>query len=406
MIHYNPRPVRFSHALTIAVILFARVSTLHAQTDTKPIVIPGKNDIKYLAAFRDVVAKSAPSVVQIRVNGKQVALGTIVGADGWIVTKASEINGKALCHFKDGREFEAKIVGVQDKFDLALLKIDAKDLKPVEWANSASAVVGDWVASAGIGETPVAVGVVSVATRLPTSQRPNFNPNSGYLGISSEVKDGGVRISNVTLDTPAGKAGVKVDDRLVSIDGTAISDPDVLMNYMTHTKPDQIVTLRVKRGDELMEFAVTLGKRPRDTGVDQNRLGNEMSARYNGFGKILQHDTVIKPVDCGGPLVDLDGKAVGINIARAGRVESYAIPFEEVEKILPDLKSGKLAPVSVKAIPKAVLEAEKKLHEAKAAVKKIEEEKAALDKKLAEAQAALKKAEAEAKDAKAKQDEK
>lgn len=104
--------------------------------------------------------------------------------------------------------------------------------------------------------------------------------------------------------------------------------------------------------------------------------------------------------------MDLDGKAVGINIARAGRVESYAIPFEEVEKILPDLKSGKLAPVSVKAIPKAVLEAEKKLHEAKAAVKKIEEEKAALDKKLAEAQAALKKAEAEAKDAKAKQDEK
>ena len=32
------------------------------------------------------------------------------------------------------------------------------------------------------------------------------------------------------------------------------------------------------------------------------------------------------PADCGGPLVNLDGKVVGMNIARAGRTESYAIP--------------------------------------------------------------------------------
>src|SRR5262249_11927645 len=45
---------------------------------------------------------------------------------------------------------------------------------------------------------------------------------------------------------------------------------------------------------------------------------------------------------CGGPLVDLDGKTVGINIARAGRTETYAIPSEEVQALLADLKSGKL----------------------------------------------------------------
>ena len=73
-------------------------------------------------------------------------------------------------------------------------------------------------------------------------------------------------------------------------------------------------------------------------------LGSELSLKRTGFPTILQHDTVIKPKDCGGPLVDLDGKTVGINIARAGRTETYAIPAEDIQKLLPDLKSGKLAP--------------------------------------------------------------
>ena len=52
----------------------------------------------------------------------------------------------------------------------------------------------------------------------------------------------------------------------------------------------------------------------------------------------IQHDSVLNPGDCGGPLVDLEGKAIGLNIARAGRVESYALPAgivrETVEKLL------------------------------------------------------------------------
>ena len=76
----------------------------------------------------------------------------------------------------------------------------------------------------------------------------------------------------------------------------------------------------------------------------QNRMGSALSNRRGGFPKILQHDTVLNPPDCGGPLVDLDGKAVGINIARAGRVESYTIPGEAITPLLADLQSGKLAP--------------------------------------------------------------
>ena len=60
----------------------------------------------------------------------------------------------------------------------------------------------------------------------------------------------------------------------------------------------------------------------------QNNLGGRLSVRRFGFPVALQHDTVLRPDDCGGPVVDLDGRVIGFNIARAGRTESYAIPTE------------------------------------------------------------------------------
>ena len=97
-----------------------------------------------------------------------------------------------------------------------------------------------------------------------------------------------------------------------------------------------------------MEIKAKLDKRPAKylAGNPQERMGSELSNRRGGFPFILQHDTIIKPADCGGPLVDLDGKVVGINIARAGRSESYAIPSDEVQKLLLPLMSGALPPPS------------------------------------------------------------
>ena len=55
----------------------------------------------------------------------------------------------------------------------------------------------------------------------------------------------------------------------------------------------------------------------------------------------LQHDSVLKPNECGGPLVNLEGQVLGINIARAGRTESYAIPSEAIRPLLEKLKAAK-----------------------------------------------------------------
>ena len=64
-----------------------------------------------ISAFAEVVAKPSKSTVRVRCDGKDVALGTVVGADGWVLTKASELSGKPACLFKDGHKLDARVVG-------------------------------------------------------------------------------------------------------------------------------------------------------------------------------------------------------------------------------------------------------------------------------------------------------
>jgi serine protease Do len=77
---------------------------------------------------------------------------------------------------------------------------------------------------------------------------------------------------------------------------------------------------------------------------DAEILAGNVSSRSEDFPAVFQHDTLLEPVDCGGPLVDLDGHVIGINIARAGRTEAYALPADIVQAAIEPLKSGKLAP--------------------------------------------------------------
>ena len=77
-----------------------------------------------------------------------------------------------------------------------------------------------------------------------------------------------------------------------------------------------------------------------------NQMGTSISARRDGFPAVIQHDSPLTANTCGGPLVSLEGKVIGINIARSGRVESFALPSDVVQSYLEDLKAGKYAPTT------------------------------------------------------------
>lgn len=343
-----------------------------------------------LALFRTVIAKCSDSTVLVKGDGKDLCLGVVVGEDGWILTKISELKGKLVCKLKDGKELEAKVVGAHEPTDLALLKIEVKGLKPIEWTDSTVDPLGAWVASPGLGNDPLAIGVVSVASRKMAGKAPPVRAaGGGYLGVSLDPDDAGAKVSSVLSGTPAEKAGVKVNDVILTVDKSKVGDSESLIQLLQKYKPGDVVALKVKRDDKEVELKATLAPRPSNRADFQNRLGSELSERRSGFPVILQHDSVLRARDCGGALVDLEGRVIGINVSRAGRTETYAIPSEAIKPLIPDLKAGKFPP------PKELvqLSPEEKLNQAKAALQKAETDHAAVAKKLVQARTALQKAE-------------
>ena len=66
-----------------------------------------------------------------------------------------------------------------------------------------------------------------------------------------------------------------------------------------------------------------------------SKVNGPRNVRLSGFDRVIQHDTVLDPDECGGPVLDTSGHVVGINIARAGRVVSYSLP----SSLLPEMVS-------------------------------------------------------------------
>jgi len=305
---------------------------------------PGKferNHPTIKTAFRDAVAPAAHSVVQVQCNGKRRAMGTVVDSGGFVLTKASQLTGKLACRDAEGRQWDATVVGTLAEHDLAMLKIDTTELSAAAWDEGETPPVGSWLATPGAEATPLSIGVVSTASR-------SVFKSSALLGVVLEQTDDGPEVTQVLPDSGAEKAEVKQGDRIVKIDDQQVESREQLIAHIRGLRPGHQVKLTVQRGDEQLELTATLGKRPEmpqlDLGAFQNRLGGRLSRRRTDFPSVFQHDTVLRPDQCGGPVLDLDGKAVGVNIARAGRVASYAIPASVVVPLLDDLKSGKYAP--------------------------------------------------------------
>lgn len=290
-------------------------------------------------AFRPVVVAASNSTVAVRSQGKELSLGTIVGEDGWILTKASELSGpKLTVRLKDNRELEATVMGVVEEHDLAMLKVKAKGLKPVVWARESEQLeLGQWLATVAPAELPVSVGVVSV-------QRRKIPSRNAMLGVALADGEGGVRVMQVVPESGADKAGIQPDDLIVELNGQAAKTRDQLVEMLAEQFLGSSVIVKVRRRGEEIDITATLGKRIGNERAERmDNMGGPLSQRNQGFPIAFQHDTVLKPNECGGPVVNLDGKVVGINIARAGRTESYAIPADVLPKLVADLRAGKYA---------------------------------------------------------------
>jgi serine protease Do len=284
-----------------------------------------KNGSETLLAFEPISRATRDSVVKIDLDGNTVALAAVIDASGLAVTKASEIKeGKLTAWLAIGKEVEVQLIAKDEENDLALVKVNAKNLKPIQWATEEPSV-GQWVVTPGIAETPQAVGIVSVPPR-------KIPPPRAFIGVVLDFKSPDAKIAQIMAGLGAEAAGLKPGDVVLKVNDTPVKEGQELVKTLRTFREGQSVKVRVQRGEEEFDATIKMmapkpegGGRGFDRAARMNQMGSMTSQRAEGFDLAIQHDTVLQNWQCGGPLMNLDGKAVGLNIARAGRVASYAL---------------------------------------------------------------------------------
>jgi len=324
--------------------------TTDLRTDGKTVV----------AAFNDIekIARSCTVTIYI---GTKAAVGTLLNEDGLVVTKYSEfVTAKpgTLRIVRPGirRFFRGKVVSHDKASDLIFISTNIEDAPGFTWAESDDIAPATWVVAgvAGSSTTPyVRAGITSANARSIPKK------SNAVIGIKmadpreSKIKKG-VLIKEVTKKGPAEKSGMKNGDIILSLEGEEVNSNEELFKAITAHDAGDTITIVVQRKDEKKTLKITLGYRdkvfagdPSNRKSRNDRLSGSVSVRRTGFEKIIQHEVTLATTEMGGPLLDLKGRLLGINIARRNRVEFFALPASIVQKVI-KAKAAEIAKATAK----------------------------------------------------------
>lgn len=163
-----------------------------------------------------------------------VGSGFILSADGYVMTNAHVIDGadEVLVTLTDKREFKAKVLGADASTDVAVLKIDGKDLPFLTLGSSDKIRVGEWVIAIGSPfnlENTVTAGIISakqrdtgeylaliqsdVAVNPGNSGGPLINMRGEVIGINSQIATLSGGYNGISFAIPIDEA-VRVSEQI------------------------------------------------------------------------------------------------------------------------------------------------------------------------------------------------
>lgn len=267
-----------------------------------------------------------------------VVYGIVLSPDGYIATKASELHShkSPVIRIGTAKYDHFREIGTDPTTDITVVKVDAANLSaPGPVSNKAT-----------MGMLVVSNGSTTRSSRRPqlgtlsAARRPIPNGDTGYMGVIFGTP---CFIQEVIKDGPADKAGAMDGDEILAVDGTPITTLEAVSPILSKKEVGEKVTLKVNRKGKRISYDITLGSRRKALGEDTPQNSNDLisggfSKRRDDFPMVLQHDTPSRYTLMGGPLLNLKGELIGMNIARVNRAENYALPIsvvqESVQRIL------------------------------------------------------------------------
>ena len=228
--------------------------------------------------------------------------GVIISEDGYVVTNNHVVDGASKLKVKlnDGRSFDAKLIGKDSATDLALLKVEARQLgaipndfriesfiqtdAAVNPGNSGGALVNTHGELVGINtliksQTGSYVGYSfaipeSIVRKVVVDLKEFGVVQRALLGVQFRVVDqdfldtegkelgikdlGGAYVAAVVEGGAASEAGIRKGDVILDIDGVKIVEPSTLQEQIAKRRPNDTVKLSVKRDGKVKQFDVTL----------------------------------------------------------------------------------------------------------------------------------------------------
>ena len=295
-----------------------------------------------------------------------------------VIAKAKDIKVK----LSDGREFKATLVGADPASDIAVIKINAKNLKSLDFANSNKLRVGDFVVAIGnpfgIGQT-VTSGIISALGRsgLGIEAYENFiqtdasiNPgNSGGALVNLKGELVGINTAIIGSRGNAGSVGIglaipvnmalDITDQLIKFGkvkrgylGVSAQDltPDLSKAFGISTSKGAIIT-QIEKGSPADIAGIKIGDVV--TKINNQTVENA-SAMRNKIGLLKVNSIITMQINRKGKIISTNVKIVEPKISKKSGIKINArlqgIVFTEITKNMPEY--GKVIGIKVVKIKK------------------------------------------------------
>ncbi|MGI9498308.1 MAG: trypsin-like peptidase domain-containing protein [Mariniblastus sp.] len=287
--------------------------------------------------FKSLEAKldNSQVVIKSRLNEKsQTVWGTRIYRKGRgnLISKSTLVGTGPRVQLSDGSSLAAEVVARDPKNDLVLLQVNFRDVGGIDL----SRIKGDLEEQPGrLLLVPDAKGAGTISTWGSNFFAvPRTRVSGGYLGVVIGSRDNSVIFERVQ-NGAAKKAGFESGDVVLKLGDKTVRQRNDVFRFLSNQDVNSRIDVTVRRDGQEITKEVILGKRPDEASrhIADSLIGGK-SVRRDGFSRVVSHDANLRPEQCGGPVFDIDGNFLGVNISRFSRTRSYIIPRTLIKEFI------------------------------------------------------------------------